>query len=265
MNIHFEDKALLASLQAATIVQIEIGSALYGVKDEASDTDFLCIYVPSNNKVNSFLNTHHILQYKDAINRVDYVFEDVFSFIRNLLSGDSSINFEALHTIALQNSMLDFLYERRFYFYSYNMMKAYLGFCKRDRKYLLSNLTDREQAKKLLHIFRSYLFCENILKNDFVLRDEKIIQANKRYKAMNFGERLQEADAIVAKAEDLRKNTLNVWLEKRKIPRCMTIENQQDLDKLLYDFTKSEYYQSKVLEYRDLTLFYETVENGINY
>lgn len=265
MNIHIQDQELFQSLRQATLVEIEVGSALYGLKDAESDTDILCIYVPSVNKVNSFLNLHHILQYKDQANRTDYIFEDLFSFVRNCLSGDSSINFEALHTEALQNADLSFLYQQRKSFYNYNIAKAYLGFGRRDRKFLQASLSQREQAKKLTHIYRSYLFCQSLVKGDLALKDQRLIDAYSEYLLMTYDQKVMEADRICAEIDTYRKDVLNIMLEKRQIARFMDQQSQMLLDQSLHVFCLSENFKNKQLDFRDLALFYRANEHGINY
>ncbi len=265
MNIHIHDQDLFALLMGATLVKMEVGSSLYGLKDAESDTDILCIYVPSINKVNSLLNLQHVLQYKDEENRIDYIFEDVFSFVRNCLSGDSSINFEALHTKALKDSPLSFLYDQRFAFYNYNIVKAYLGFSKRDRKFLDESLSDREQTKKMTHIFRSYLFGKQILERNFQL-DATLLKSKKdSYLQMSFSEKINEADRVCMEIDDFRKNVLNKRLESGRIQKFMKVADQQVLDQSLNVFAKTDAYLQRQLEYMDLTMFYEVNENGVNY
>jgi hypothetical protein len=265
MNIHIHSQDLFASLMGATLVEIEVGSSSYGLKDAQSDTDILCVYVPSLNKVNSFLNLHHVLQYKDEQNRIDYIFEDVFSFVRNCLSGDSTLNFEALHTETIKDSPLSFLYDQRFAFYNYNIVKAYLGFGKRDRKFLNASLTSREQVKKLTHIGRTYLFGQRVLERRLVLNDPLLKSRNETYTQMDFFEKSKEADRLCLEIEDLRKNVLNKRLELGQIHRCMKVSDQLVLDQSLDALVRTDVYLQKQVAYMDLSMFYEVNENGVNY
>jgi len=264
MNIHFKNKELLQTLQKACLVKIEVGSALYGVKNEGSDTDMLCIYVPTCNKLHSFLNLHHTLQYKDEANNTDYIFEDLYTFIQNILSGDSSIYFEALHTDTLQNSVLSYLYENRTDFYSYNVVKAYAGFCKRDRKYLTPSISAREQAKRLLHIDRGALFAEGVLDKNLVINHPKIKERWEYFQTLSFQEKTKEAELLLEKAENIRKRVTEM-LEQKKICRAMETQKQKNLDEFLYTLSKTEAYISRQTEYMNLELFYEALENGVNY
>lgn len=264
MNIHFKNIELLETLQKATLVEIEVGSALYGVKNADSDTDILCIYVPSYNKLHSFLDLHHTLQYKDEASNTDYIFEDLYTFIQNILSGDSSVYFEALHTETLKNSVLGYLYENRTNFYNYNIVKAYAGFCKRDRKYLIPSISEREQAKRLLHIDRGVLFAEGILKKDLQIDHPQIKERLEYFKTLNFKEKASEADILLEKAENIRKQVTQM-LEQKKICRVMETQEQKKLDNFLCELSKTEIYISKQTEYMDLGLFYEAMENGVNY
>ena len=84
----------IESLKKATLVEIEVGSKMYGLSHDDSDKDLLCIYATSETEKNSFCLTHHQIQYKDEINRIDYIFVNIHNFLRNSLNGDSTINFE---------------------------------------------------------------------------------------------------------------------------------------------------------------------------
>jgi len=86
---------------------------MYGTDNENSDTDILHIYVQTKEESNSFVKfqNHHQLQFKK--DNVDYIFTDIFTFLKNLMSGDSTINFEVIHSETLKGTCLEFLYNER--------------------------------------------------------------------------------------------------------------------------------------------------------
>jgi predicted nucleotidyltransferase len=84
MNIHITDIELFEKLSISTIFSIEIGSKMYGLDNDNSDRDILCIYATSDNELNSFYMTHHQIQYKE--NNTDYIFVNIHNFIRNCLA-----------------------------------------------------------------------------------------------------------------------------------------------------------------------------------
>src|ERR1700749_424554 len=99
MNIHFKDKELFENLKHATLAKVRIGSHLYGTNDSESDEDFLHIYATSEKELQSFIWTNHQLQYKTDGN--DHNFISLHAFIRNCVNGDSTINFEVIHSTEL--------------------------------------------------------------------------------------------------------------------------------------------------------------------
>jgi predicted nucleotidyltransferase len=165
MNIHFEDKELFEELKKQTIFSTEIGSRMYGTNNEDSDTDILYIYVPSYNELNSVSVHAHQYQYKE--NGVDHIFTDIYTFIKNSLNGDSTINFEVINSTKLKGSDLDWLYEWKHKFRNYKILRAYLGRARKDLKQMRSKSDIKDITKKLSHAIRCYTFAVNVLENDF--------------------------------------------------------------------------------------------------
>ena len=162
MNIHFDDKELFEQLKFNTIFTIDVGSSMYGLTTENSDIDKLHIYLESKENSNSIFRTHHQLQYKN--NNVDYLFTSLTQFINNILSGDSTINYEVLKSIKFKETFPE-LYNA-LDFKHLEVAKSYLGMCKRDLKiinYYENN--DEKLHKKLYHVVRGVLFAESIIYN----------------------------------------------------------------------------------------------------
>lgn len=163
MNIHFTDERLFNDLMQSSIFQIEIGSGMYNLKTETSDTDILVIYLDGIVNSNSIIRTHHQLQYiKDNVDgsTTDYIFTSLTQFLNNILSGDSTINYEVLKSEAFKNHSKEFkLLSELKVFDNINVIKSYLGMAKRDLKVIKCEFS----TKKLYHISRGILFAEAVL------------------------------------------------------------------------------------------------------
>lgn len=162
MNIHFDDNELFEQLKFNTIFTIDVGSSMYGLTTENSDVDKLHIYLESKENSNSIFRTHHQLQYKN--NNVDYLFTSLTQFINNILSGDSTINYEVLKSIKFKKTFPE-LYAA-LNFQHLEVAKSYLGMCKRDLKSIGRYEENNEKLhKKLYHVVRGVAFAESIIYN----------------------------------------------------------------------------------------------------
>jgi predicted nucleotidyltransferase len=166
MNIHIEKNKFDFILENTIYYKFTIGSKLYGISDEKSDTDYLIVYHPFKNQLlNPFTNPHQ-LQYKDLENNIDYNLIDIITFIRNLVSGDSTINYEIINGEEIKNTDLSFLYENRNSFKTFNIAKAYLGFARRDVKHFFKRNSIEDMISGLLHIERSISIAKYIMYGD---------------------------------------------------------------------------------------------------
>ncbi len=264
MNIHFTSQNLFEQLIKSSLVKIEVGSYLYGTKNENSDTDYLCIYVPSIEETNSFSFSHHQYQYKDIENNIDYVFTSLPNFIRNILTGDSTMNFEVIHSKQLMGSCLDFLYKYRDWFYSYPVIRAYLGFARRDLKHVNKGVSNYEKNKRLLHAIRGLYFAYGVAVDSFSLQftttlfsiDDELTDV----------ERKKHIDHFSEKIENYRK-VVNEKLENGEIIRFMIPKDQYFLDNHLSSLYKKEEYLVKKREsfHSLMRLTYEANEKGVTY
>jgi len=181
MNIHFKDEKLFHQLMDSALITVEVGSKMYGISGDKSDTDILVIYAESEENEHSFVWTHHQLQYKK--DNVDYMFTTITKFIQNLIKGDQTIFTETVLSPTLTDystrisvfsdsiNPMRWLYKLAVsgYFISYSTINAYLGFAKRDLKSVRSMLTSDSIAsfndpfmKKLSHFYRG-VHCARIL------------------------------------------------------------------------------------------------------
>jgi|GEM_PF-4209374 len=265
MNIHFKDKDLFEQLRKATLAQVEVGSQLYGLQDPNSDKDLLCIYFPFRNQIFGFVQTHHQLQFKDSEGHTDYLFVDIFTFVRNALSGDSTINFEALHLPELLQTPLDFLHHYRYYFYNYLIVKSYLGFANRDLKQYWQQPTEREALKKYTHALRGYIFARQLidrplLLNEPLLREKKIL-----FSTLDLSGKKEVLVNLQAEIDNFRKNIVNKAAEAGKLVRYMVPAHQQEINNRLLKLSHTSQAHYALEETIDLSLLYNVNENGVLY
>lgn len=283
MNIHFTDKNLFENLILNSVVEVQVGSHLYNLNNTNSDIDNLYIYIEDNANRNSFMWEHHQLQYKGiGVNNIsiDYNFTSLQGFIRNTLSGDATINYEVLFSDELRDSKLNWLWERKHDFRNYNIIKSYLGLAKRDHKYWSKDTNNGkkhtlETHKKLSHFIRGVIFAKNLFDRNFSLDLSKTTTFEAcGYNDYDLVHRIKHGtldysfEATVKffwiLMEDTRRD-LNLMLNDRNIVSFMDIDKLKELDNLTMDFI-ADYIQYGDVDYLDYgNLFYETMENGLNY
>lgn len=278
MNIHFTDKTLFTDLNRQSVGAVKVGSHMYGLNNENSDVDWLTIYIQPQANRNSFMWEHHQLQFKE--NNIDYNYTDLQTFIRNTLTGDSTINFEVLWSADLEKTKLGWLSEYKHHFINYNVIKSYLGLAKRDLKYWNKD-TNRgtkhtaETHKKLSHFVRGVMFAKMLINGYFKLDlDEHRTFSEFDYTDLEVLDRLKHGaldysfsmlvKLVETTMNNLREeNTKN--LENKNIVLYMNPNIMKELDykvtKFVDDFDKgTEVFR---LNYDDL--YYTVLEEGVKY
>lgn len=130
-----------------------IGSHLYGTNTPTSDKDYLVMYEPLESGIEGWLPIQHQFQWDDKDRNIQWIFTTEAQFYRNLFYGDSTINADIL--------LLDeeeHWHTRLMLCRTYNIIKAYLGFAKRDIK----DFRRGRGKNKLFHIQRG-LYCVDML------------------------------------------------------------------------------------------------------
>ncbi len=279
MNIHFSDENLFKNLLESSLATFPVGSVLYGLEHSQSDRDFLHILPSFKKEQESFLKNTHQLQYKkDTENSSenssetaeDHIFVSLPTFLRNCIVGESTVNFECLHSVAMQESTLSFLYDQRKNFYNYCIMRAYLGFCERDIKHYKKRQTDTDRASGIIHVQRGLLFAQNIFQDNFELVVEDLVDFGTDVRA-NYKDFERFLPIYLESAKDFRQETLNKAYEQGRLVRYMLPENQQFLDKSVSMFINTDFYQQK---YQQITtenqtkimeIYYNSFENWVDY
>lgn len=254
MNIHIKDEDLLKELIKSTIYSIPFGSKMYGLEDKFSDTDFLCIYIPKNR---SCFENNHQLQYKDLKNNVDCIFVDIYTFINNLITGDSTINFEIinfdyfyLNGEMLNSTFLHKLYLLRSNFNTFNIARAYLGLANRDLKQISKCKDEKSKQRKLLHIRRGISIASNIINFEKVNLDFRYLK--KDYNSL----KVKELDLEIKNLRNYLKELLN----KKEIVKYLEPKIQLKVDKIINETV--EEFKNRTLNVDVNYLFYPYNENS---
>lgn len=142
------------------IHESSIGSQLYGTAGEDSDTDVLCFYNPSDQRMWEtalVFPSQHQFQYDDKENNTQYIWTNILQFWRNLNSGDSTINADVV-MFGSNPIPVDDVWRLRAV-RNYKVIKAFIGFAKRD-------LRNHKGKNKLFHAERSLYCAECLLNNE---------------------------------------------------------------------------------------------------
>lgn len=269
MNIHFTDQTIFESLLSSAIVQIEFGSFLYGLKDRNSDTDILVIYSPSHQEQLSPFTSNYQFQYKDIDNNIDYIFTTPQNFIKNLMSGDSTINYEVIYDDVIKNTpILSFLYEMKESFNTYNVVKSYLGMARRDLNSVNKEGSDRDKNKRIIHAYRGLQSAKNVLSNSYVNKMllHRITKCNEIKAIKSYKERDFICNTIMTDIDAMRSFT-NETLQSGFLTRFMKPKDQRAIDVGMFVFYQSEYYNLKRAKYFPelFKMVYSANEIGITY
>jgi len=262
MNIHFTDKKLFDKLKKATIAKVIVGSHMYGTNNENSDIDYLYIYATSENELMSFIQTNHQLQYKEE--GIDYNFVSLNSFLKNIFNGDSSINFEVIASDSLIGTDLEWLCSHKDTFITYNMIRSYLGLCRRDIKYYNKCETDYDKTKKLRHIIRGYIYAKKMVSHlfDFNACNDTLLNIK-----LDISTNIQLRE-YEKKISDLRNELTEKFNNKTLgYAQNINVEAGIKLNTNLCNFMKTNEFKVKqyILKDFDMEMFINSYENWVNY
>ena len=257
MNIHFKDEELFNSLLKSSIFQCEVGSGMYKTKTKDSDTDILIIYLEGALNSNSLYKTHHQLQFKK--DNIDYIFTSLTQFVNNILSGDSTINYEVLKSDEFKNNSKYFknLSELKI-FNSYNIITSYLGMAKRDLKSLKSSYT----GKKLHHFMRGVDFAYSINNN----RNIFDTLSNNRDEYLTIKESIDINDYL-GKIDlyELKMNNLRDIINRKKFTFTYASKDILEVQEIIYKIINKECFKVQNRINTDKLILEAILENKFNY
>ncbi len=265
MNIIFNDQELFENLKNNALFSIEFGSKLYGINNEFSDTDLLYIIADQDN---SLVWDNHQLQFKEK--DIDHIFVSLKTFIRNLLTGDSTVNYEIITTEEFKKSELFSIFENTSFFNNYNLNKSYLGLAKRDIENAIEELTKNNKInyKKISHAYRGLvtakLNLQHTYSNDFK-QDLQSLDIIKKIKNQQISIDVEFLKKIHIEIEAERQK-LNQLFQNKKIDRVMDLKKMNELEKRYADFIKNKNYEiAKNNNKKYSHLYFEVLEFGLKY
>jgi hypothetical protein len=221
MNIHINEQEF-NRISKNVLVKVIIGSHMYKMSNIYSDIDELNITANLEDNLHSLVQLHHQYQYKN--NNIDFLFCSLQSFVKNIIMGDSTINFESLYSDEIRNhSSLKFLYDFRKNFYNYNLIRAYLGLVRRDLKFFKKE----KNNKRLFHALRGVLTAKTLLNGSEYSNDFKEMDENTHYlliKIKNSKLSKEEEQNLAFKIDQestLLRFQLNQKLENKEINKII--------------------------------------------
>lgn len=268
MNIHFTDKGLFENLKNATLAKVRVGSHLYGTDNENSDEDFLYIYATSENELKSFVWTNHQLQYKEE--GVDHNFVSLHTFVRNIINGDSTINFEVVHSDELKKTHLGFMHVYRDYFNTYTIIRSYNGFARRDCKHFTKATTPYEKRKRFGHIVRGYVYAKLLMNREFKfnIANYAFVKVLNEIIAEDGDITMNHINKFKVLLDEQRKD-LNAMLELKsvKMAKMMDVTDATNMEVSMRMVQDTDEFKDKqkMLRDFDMTIFINAFENWVSY
>lgn len=264
MNKKFTNRNIKQLLDESVVIKLKMGSKFYGTSHEESDDDWLCIYLPPENQLKSLVQGATQLQWKDEFGDINYT--DILTFTRNLISGDNTVNVESLYNKDFLGTDLEFFYINRKQFITYNVLKSYLGLCKRDLNEVTSISNWSDKIKKFIHAYRGFLFYKNLssgadLFDNFVIqrcRDKKKYLEEWLNDYVNFKLILNQNINELSKEVENERSSLNKKLDSGLIKKTPSVSFQENIDEFLNKYLSTLRVIQQQKKYIDLSLFYTT-------
>lgn len=273
MYVQVDDK-IREGFENKLICSMYMGSHAHGLNNATSDIDILWIYPE---KESALFSEDNGWQYKTDV--CDYNYQSLRTFIRNCIKGDSPADFEALmggwnfskFNIFPDADKVDEIFAILRSNRSYALLKSYLGYVKKDGKYILSTLTEstvqtKEICNKLSHMYRGIETVKLLMNNEeYVFRSgyTSDVRWQRAWAYKNIAGVTTNADIINIATELLveyesLKNKLNVMLDNRSIVRRFDIEKLKQIESI---YTKIN--QTSIYDFGDLN--YHITEKGITH
>lgn len=269
MNIHSTDLVLFENLKSATLAKVKVGSHMYGTATDKSDVDYLYIYATSENELLSAIQVHHQIQFK--IDEDDYNFVSLHSFLRNCISGDSTINFEVIQNDDLlldenENQYLAWINNYKKSFITYTIIRSYLGFARRDIKHFYKYNDEYNKRKRLGHIIRGYIYARDMIDGSFDI-DVANFELRTLMRGIDVSTNimLRQYERLISEL----RNTLTEKFNDKTLGLSQHFNAKKGIafTKELTEFCKTDVfiYHQKYLHDFDMTAFIDSFENWVEY
>jgi predicted nucleotidyltransferase len=235
---------------------------MYGTNNENSDTDYLYIYATSQNELLSCFDVHHQLQFIE--DGIDHNFVSLHNFLKNCISGDSTINFEVIHSESLKETNLDWLCAFKNSFITYSINRSYLGLARRDIKHFYRYDDDYNKRKRLGHVVRGYLYAKHMFEKTF-----DFAKVNEEFKSIE----LNVSDSKMLKSYEQKISTLRDELNEKFNAKSLGLAQKFDvnagisLQENLNAFCKLNAFTNKqnILTDFSMAAFINSFENWVEY
>jgi len=208
--------------------------------------------------LNSFITVNHQLQYKE--DGIDHNFVSLHTFLRNAINGDSCINIESIFSNEFKGTCLEWLMKYKSSFITYTNIRSYLGFARRDLKFI-SNGDDYDKWKRKRHIIRGYIYAKNMMNSNF---DFEL--SNKEFLSVDVDS--FDKNDYSEKIDSLRKE-LNYKSERGELnfAKNMDVKSSKSLTSELFDFSSTDFYKYKksFVNDFDTEIFLDSFENWVSY
>jgi len=214
MNIKINDDEL-ALVSIYIQKSYTIGSRLYNTHTDESDYDTLFIVEPFL-KSDTYYPNNHQLQYDSSDGRRQHMFTTKERFYRNLFSGESTINADVIMFTDFDDLSDS---ERLNYCRTYNVIKSFLGFAKRDL-----NRYHNGKNKKF-HAARGVYCAEKLMNNELPKLEELSLYID-----------LSKVD-LIKKCSELR-NRCNAMFNAKELtlfPKELIFEPENSLEKKIME------------------------------
>lgn len=276
MNIHLKTSQQSNLLAESRLIEVEVGSKLYGINNDKSDTDRLSIFAESRLSQNSFVWTHNQYQYKTEyihkssgqVEHMDFLYCSLRTFIRNILTGDSTMNYEVLYSKEFrEDGEFCFLHHFRFKFKSYQLLRSYLGLARRD----LKSYAKGKDPKKLHHALRGLWAYKRIYEDSYTNEIEKSDPETFRKLMHIKNGAMNDKDSkdlytYLLNEVDLCRKALNDDLDNGKIQKMMSVPDMMALDRWLMEFCDSKEYKEKQTDaIQNIQESYDSLFNNVTY
>jgi hypothetical protein len=173
MNIIINKEEHLRLIRHEVGSRILFGSRMYKTYNENSDYDYLCFYSTTLFEKYTLMDIYqpqHQFQYKQDNN--DYIWTNINQFYSNLWKGDSIINADIMLFGTKLNNIDSTENEILTKLRTYKVIKAYLGFAKRDLKQHKEGLHKLKHAQRCLYIAECLI--NNIYPSLYEIQNQKI-------------------------------------------------------------------------------------------
>ena len=214
MNIKI-DETELAEISLHVEESYVIGSRMYNTHTEESDFDILYITKPFL-KSDMYYPNWHQFQYDSADGKRQYMFTTKERFYRNLFSGESTINADIVMFTDFDDLSPS---EKLNHCRTYNVIKAFLGFAKRDlNRYNVGK-------NKHFHAARSIYCAERLMDNELPKLEEL-----SKYVILGSAE-------LMTKCVDLRTRCNNMMNNKEltMFPKELIFEPESSLERKIME------------------------------